>query len=89
MTAKTLVVATALLLTATSATIAQGYRYHGAPYGGGLYGYAPNYGYSLSVPQPGYGLYDYAPGDGYAYRSRGGPGPRVGNGFGEGIGSQR
>jgi hypothetical protein len=90
MTAKTLFVASALLLSATSATLAQGYGY-GAPYG---YRNAPN-GYSLGL-QYGTGVYDFAPGYGYdnggydnTYRARGGPGPRVGNGAGAGVGSQR
>jgi hypothetical protein len=74
MTAKTLIVAAALLVSATSATLAQGYRYYGAP---NVYGYAPNYGYSAAP----YG-YDL-------YRPRGGPGPRVGNGSGMGIGAER
>jgi hypothetical protein len=87
MNAKTLMVATALLLGATSASLAQGYGYYDAPYGYGAYGVAPSYGYSFSAPAYGYGVYDVAPG--YAYRPRGGPGPRVGNGTGAGIGAVR
>jgi hypothetical protein len=90
MTAKTLIVATALLLGATSATLARGYGYRGAPYGYGGYGNAPAYSDSFGAPQYGSGVYDYAPGDGYGYRSsRGGPGPRFGNGTGAGIGAER
>jgi hypothetical protein len=87
MTAKTLIVATALLLGATSATLAQGYGYYGAPYGYGVYGSAPAYSYSFGAPQYGYGAYDY--GSGPAYQTRGGPGPRFGNGTGAGIGAER
>jgi ABC-type transporter lipoprotein component MlaA len=88
MITKKLLVAAAFLLAATSASLAQGYGYYGAPYG--------SYGYG-----PGYGAYNYAPGYGGAYDSygygsyynsdmgRGGSGPRVGPGNGQGIGSQR
>jgi hypothetical protein len=41
MTGKKIVVALALLLSATSATLANGYRHHRA-----FYDYAPGYGYS-------------------------------------------
>ncbi len=88
---KTLIVAAAVLLGATSASLAQGYGY-GAPYGSEANGYAPApaYGFSSSAPQYGNGLYDFAPGYGSNVRvERGGPGPRVGNGVGEGIGGQR
>jgi hypothetical protein len=75
---KRLIVAAAFVLAATSAAPAQGYAYYGAPYGYGS----------------GYELYDYAPAytdayGGYADSYRGGPGPRVGNGTGMGIGAVR
>jgi hypothetical protein len=89
MKAKIFVVAGALLLSATSAALAQ--VYYVAPYG--------SYGYGV-VPY-GTGYYDYAPGFGGGYygsgyyrgpyyeSERGGPGPRVGSGQGMGVGSQR
>jgi hypothetical protein len=86
MTARTLFVVAALLLSATSATLAQDNGY-GVPYGYGAY------------DVPGYSIYDYAPGysyygggyygSGYHESERGGPGPRVGSGQGMGAGSQR
>jgi len=90
MTAKKLIVASALLLGTTSATLAQGY--YVAPVSPGPYGYAPGYGTYDYAPgyigtPYGYGLYDDAPGDNY--QPRGGPGPRVGNGTGAGIGAVR
>ena len=79
MTSIKLLIAAAFLFAATSASMAQGYVYYAAPYAS--YQYGP-------------GLYDYAPGVAYGpgygyYRERGGPGPRVGNGTGMGIGAQR
>ena len=84
---KKILVAAALLAGATSAALAQGYGFYGPPVVYGPYGYAPGYGYGVY----GYGVYDYAPGYsyGYAYHRRGGPGPRVGDGTGMGVGSQR
>lgn len=84
---KKLVLAGAIVLAATSASFAQ-------------YAYGPgyNYGYSYYDAAPGYGPYGVAPGYGY-YGSppawfennsrRGGPGPRVGAGGGQGVGAQR
>jgi len=84
---KQLALAAALVLTATSASLAQpvysprGYDYDSY----GYYDVAPGYGYAV----PGaYGYLDAAPQWGDAYRPRGGPGPRVGAG-GAGIGTQR
>jgi hypothetical protein len=85
---KQLIIAAALVLTATSSAFAQyaygvpGYGYYDAA-PGYYYGAAPDYGAA-----PGYG-YD---GSGSAWPNnteRGGPGPRVGAGSGMGIGSQR
>jgi hypothetical protein len=94
MTAKKVLLGSALLLGATlgatlgttSATMAQGYD-NDSPYGYSEgYSDGPVFGVG---PQYGYGVYDYAPGyDGYD-RPRGGPGPRVGNGTGAGIGAVR
>jgi hypothetical protein len=85
MKGKIIIAASTLLLSMTSATLAQ--TFYAEPYGYGGYGYSV-------VP---YGIYDYAPGYGYAYGGRdpyyesyrGGPGPRVGSGQGMGAGSQR
>ena len=86
----------AATLAATSAALAQGYGYRGyyvapAPYAYGTYQYSPGYGaYDYAPAYSGtYGdsYYDYAPD--YGYRERGGPGPRVGNGTGMGIGAVR
>jgi hypothetical protein len=81
---KKLVLAAAFVLAATSVSLAQGYRVYGygPAYGPGYYDYAPGSGYGSNY----YG-YDY--GSGYGNRSRGGPGPRVGNGTGAGIGAVR
>jgi hypothetical protein len=79
---KKLVLAAGLLLAATSASLAQGIVVYGdgPEYGNGGYDYAPGYG------APGYSYgYDY----GYGHHPRGGPGPRVGNGTGSGIGAVR
>jgi hypothetical protein len=88
MTSKKLLVAAAFLLAATSASLAQGYGYRGAPYG--TYNYAPGYGQYDYAPGYGgyYGSYGYAP---YydSNQGRGGPGPRVGSGTGSGIGAER
>jgi hypothetical protein len=87
---KQLIIAAALLLTATSGAFAQ----YGAP-GYGYYDAAPGDSY---VAVPGYSYYGAAPGYGYDRSppawfenntERGGPGPRVGAGSGMGIGSQR
>jgi hypothetical protein len=84
MTTKTIIVAVALVLSATSASLAQGFY---LPDGGYAPGYGSGYGnapeYSFSGPQYGYDVYASAPG------YRGGPGPRVGSGQGMGAGSQR
>ena len=85
---KQLALAAALIVTATSAALAQPvYSPRGYDYD--FYGYydaAPGYGYAV----PGYyGYYDAAPQWGDAYRPRGGPGPRVGAGTGLGIGAER
>jgi hypothetical protein len=87
---KKLLIAAVLLSAATfaggSAVLAQGYYGEPAPYGSSL-DYSPNI-YDLT---PGYHsspyAYDYD--DQRAYRQRGGPGPRVGNGTGMGIGAVR
>lgn len=86
MKAKTLIVAAGMLLSATSATLAQGYIYYGVPYVSVVYDYAPGYGANYYVP--GYGGASYY-GYGYHESERGGPGPRVGSGQGMGVGSQR
>jgi hypothetical protein len=70
-----------------SVSLAQGYYGEPAPYGSSL-DYSPGI-YDLT---PGYHsspyAYDYYDYDG-PYHQHGGPGPRVGNGTGMGIGSQR
>jgi hypothetical protein len=79
---KKLILAAAIVVAGTSASLAQGV--YAAPYNGGhgYYDYAPGYG-------------QYGQRDGYRGNSsarddeRGGPGPRVGAGSGMGIGSQR
>jgi hypothetical protein len=89
MTAKRLLVTSALLLGTTlgTATVTLAQDYYVAPYGYG-HGYAPGYGPGYAPGYPGPGVYNYTPYYGYG-PSRGGPGPRVGNGTGAGIGSQR
>ena len=83
---KQFALAAALVVTATSASLAQpvygprGYDYDSY----GYYDVAPPYGSYTVVPE----YYDAAPQWGDAYRPRGGPGPRVGAG-GAGIGTQR
>ena len=79
MTTKKLIIAAALVLAGTSASLAQGYGYYGAPYGYGYYNYAPAYSYGW--PR-GSGWYEND-------LTRGGPGPRVQGGSGMGIGAQR
>lgn len=81
---KKFLLAGAFVLAATSASLAQGYGAYGygPVYGPGYYDYAPTYGYG---PTPGFYGYNY----GYDNRARGGPGPRVGNGTGAGIGAVR
>ena len=95
---KQLMIASAFVLTATSAALAQfvnGGRgdsyYDAAP---GYYDAAPGY-YGAA---PAYGNYGAGPGYGYDRSppawfendtDRGGPGPRVGAGSGMGVGSQR
>jgi hypothetical protein len=80
MTAKKIIVASALLLgTAlgtTTAALAQ--VYYNGNYGYGYYNYAPG---------PGYAPYNYGPSAPNC--DRGGPGPRVGCGSGMGIGAER
>jgi hypothetical protein len=51
----------------------------------GLYDYAPGYAEPSGTGPYGAGRY----GGFDNYRPRGGPGPRVGNGTGAGVGSQR
>jgi hypothetical protein len=74
-------IAAALLLAGTSASLAQGYGYYGgynsAPngYGNGYYDAAPGYGgngyYDSTPGYGGNGYYDYAPGySGYGYSGR-------------------
>jgi hypothetical protein len=94
---KKILIASGLLSAAAiagaSLSVAQGYYGEPAPYAGSL-DYSPNmievtpgtpapYGYEYGY-YGGYGGYYDDP-----YRPRGGPGPRVGNGTGMGIGSQR
>ena len=85
---KKLVLAAALVLTATSAATAQiAYSPRGYDYGYDSYGsydVAPGY-YGAA---PAFGYYDDRPQWGDSYRPRGGPGLRVGAG-GAGIGTQR
>lgn len=57
---KKILLAVGLVLTATTASMAQGYVYS-APYGAGPYDYSPGYATGY-----GSGLYDYAPGYGYS-----------------------
>jgi hypothetical protein len=86
---KKLMLAAAIVVAGTSASLAQGY--YGAPnygsYGGGYYDSVPGYGGGYG---PRYGYRGY---DSYSNSARsderGGPGPRVGPGSGMGIGSQR
>jgi hypothetical protein len=80
---KQLIIAAALVLTATSGAFAQ----YGAP-GYGYYDAAPGYGYYYGAA-PGYGYGSSPPGWFENNTERGGPGPRVGAGSGMGIGSQR
>ena len=80
---KQLIIAAALVLTATSAAFAQ----YGAP-GYGYYDAAPGYGYYYGAA-PGYGYYGSPPAWYENNTERGGPGPRVGAGSGMGVGSQR
>ena len=81
MTTKKLITATALLLGVTVGTattsFAQGVYY------GGPYGY--EYGYNNGYPGP---YYDGYPGAAPNW-TRGGPGPRVQDGSGQGIGAVR
>jgi hypothetical protein len=95
---KQLIIAAALVLTATSAALAQftnggpGNSYYDAAPGyydaaPGYYGAAPAYGNFGGGP--GYG-YDRSPPGWFENNTeRGGPGPRVGAGSGMGVGSQR
>ena len=92
---KQLIIAAALVLTATSGAFAQ-YAY-GVP-GYGTYDAAPGYYYG-AAPGYGYAASGYGAGPDYGYdgsgpawpnnTERGGPGPRVGAGSGMGVGSQR
>ena len=80
---KQLIIAAALVLTATSGAFAQygvpGYGYYDAAPGDSYYyGAAPSYAYDRSPPA-------WFEND----TERGGPGPRVGAGSGMGVGSQR
>ena len=74
---KTLLIAAALTIAGTTATLAQGYVYYGAPsYPAPMYGYAPGYAgtYGYYAPAPdgwyGYGSFDES---GNSYRQ---PNPR-------------
>jgi hypothetical protein len=80
----------AAAIAGASLSVAQGYYGEPPPYGSSL-DYSPDI-YDVTpglrvVPgyEYGYGGYYYDD----PYRPRGGPGPRVGNGTGMGIGSQR
>ena len=85
---KRLVLAGALVLTATSAAFAQTV-YVPAP-GYGYYDAAPGYyGAPTYYGAPGYGYYGSPPAWFENNTQRGGPGPRVGAGGGMGIGAQR
>jgi hypothetical protein len=87
MTAKKILLATALLMGTTSITMAQGF--YGGPYYGS-YGYGPRYDYNVRAAP--YGRHFYgSSGPGYYENdtNRGGPGPRVGGGSGMGIGAER
>jgi hypothetical protein len=86
---KKLLIAAGFVVAATSASLAQGYNYYGAPYGYGPYGNGP--GVTVYDEAPGYyaAPYAYDYGDYGPYYQRGGPGPRVGNGTGMGAGAVR
>jgi hypothetical protein len=86
MTAKKILLATALLVGTTSITMAQ--DFYGRPYYD-YNGYGPSYDYSVRVAP--YGRQYYGSGPGYFENdtNRGGPGPRVGGGSGMGIGAER
>jgi len=60
---KKLLVAAALVVAGTSAALAQGFVYYGAP-SGYVYQYSPGYGAYVNAPAftGTYGYYDYAPG---------------------------
>ena len=75
MSSKKFLIAAAILVAGTSATLAQGFGHFGGP--------QPNYG-------PGYGYSQYT-GPGYYENNtqRGGPGPRVQSGSGMGVGAER
>jgi len=86
----------AAAIAGASLSVAQGYYGEPPPYGSSL-DYSPNmievtpgtpgpYANQYGYYGGGYGYYDYYDDP---YRARGGPGPRVGNGTGMGIGSQR
>ncbi|HEX4407506.1 MAG TPA: hypothetical protein VH206_01920 [Xanthobacteraceae bacterium] len=86
----------AAAIAGASLSVAQGYYGEPAPYGSSL-DYSPNLDeVTPGTPAPYENQYGYYGGyGGYygyhddPYRARGGPGPRVGNGTGMGIGSQR
>jgi hypothetical protein len=87
---KKVILAAALVLTATSGALAQDYyspdySYYDAAPG---YGAVPGYGYSYGAA-PGYGYYGSPPAWYENNTRRGGPGPRVGAGSGMVVGSQR
>lgn len=92
---KTLLIAAGMLAGVTSAALAENGP-PGPPSGGYGYGYydssgygAGLYDYSSEYVEP-FGFESYGPySDFDNYRPRGGPGPRVGNGTGAGVGSQR
>jgi hypothetical protein len=85
---KKLFVAAAMVLGATSASMAQGI-YAAPGYGAGYYNYSPGYGYYNGGQRYGYHNDYYDNGMARSDSERGGPGPRVGSGGGMGIGSQR
>ncbi len=85
---KQLLIAAGIFVAATSAAPAQ----NGPPTGG--YEYEPGvgiYDYSLGYAEPfAYEFYGSGTYGGWAYdHPRGGPGPRVGNGTGMGVGAER
>jgi hypothetical protein len=83
---KKLMLAGALVLAGTSASLAQG-TYAPPGYGRGYYQYSPGSGLNDQSNLGYQGSYSY----GWQNNDtdRGGPGPRVGAGSGAGIGSQR
>jgi hypothetical protein len=89
---KKLILAAAFVVTATSASLAQGVYVspgYSAGYGGGYYNYAPRNRYYDSAPGYDSGYQGYDSGWNRNNSERGGPGPRVGPGSGMGIGAVR